>query len=229
MLVSVIVPNHNRDISVLKASLPKDGVELIEINRGLERSMQRNMGILEAHGEAFLILDSDQSVSPELIKECVSLVKQGYSSIYIPEIIVAKSFFGKIRNFERSFMDGTHVDVPRFVLRKACPMFDTSMSGPEDADWGQRIPGLRTISKNPLYHNDDIGFVDYCKKKAYYTKSMRRYISKWPNDPCIDFKYRCWTIFTEKGKWKKLLIHPILTLGVIGLLITRGIIFYVNR
>ena len=117
------------------------------------------------------------------------------------------------------------MDVPRFVRADRCPLFDPEMSGPEDADWGQRIPGRKATTKNVLYHNDDIGFIDYCKKKAYYTKSMKRYVEKWPNDPCINFKYRCWTIFTEDGKWRHLVKHPILTAGVIFMLLCRGIIY----
>ena len=228
--VSVIVPNHNRDISNLRASIPEsDEIEVIEINKGLERSVQRNMGIQAADGKYLLILDSDQSISPGLIKECVAWMEAGYTSLYIPEIIVADSFFGKIRNFERQFMTGTAVDVPRFVRKDQCPEFDPTMSGPEDADWGQRIKGKRRITTNILYHNDAIKFWDYCKKKAYYTKSMKWYIKKWPNDPCINLKYRCFTIFVEKGKWKELLRHPVLTAGVIFLLITRGIIYATQR
>jgi hypothetical protein len=227
-LVSVIVPNHGRDISVLKASLP-EGVELIEVDVGKERSAQRNIGINRAKGEAYLILDSDQSVSPNLIEECYLLMRYGYSCIYIPEIIVAKSFFGRIRAFEREFYTGTAVDVPRFVRASACPRFDETLSGPEDADWGNRIPGLRATSVSPLYHHDDIGFWEYCRKKAYYTKSMMAYAKKWPKDPCLNFRYRCWTVFTEKGKWKRLLRHPVFTLGVIFLLIVRGIIYVENK
>jgi len=52
------------------------------------------------------------------------------------------------------------------VLRKYCPLFDENMSGPEDADWGNKIKGFRAVTKAVLYHNDDIGFWDYCKKKA---------------------------------------------------------------
>jgi len=231
-VVSVIIPNHNRNIEPIIDSLVATkypGIDVNIVNWGMERSYQRNAAIGESFGDMLLILDSDQTISPGLIKECVDLINQGYSCVYIPEIIIAKSFFGKIRAFERSFLDGTHVDVPRFVKKSSCPRFDESMSGPEDADWGQRIKGLRAVSKNVLYHHDDISFFEYCRKKAYYTKSMKNYMSKWPKDPCINFKYRCWTVFTEKGKWKRLLRHPILTLGVCFLLAVRGIIFYVNK
>jgi len=224
MKVSVIVPNHGRDISQLRASIPKD-VEVIEINRGLERSEQRNIGIKYASGDCFLFLDSDQSISSRLIDECIDLVNQGATAVYIPEIIIAKSFFGKIRAFERTFYTGTAVDVPRFIRKDACPLFDTKLTGPEDADWGNRIVGKKVVSKNPLYHHDDISFREYCRKKMYYSKSMALYAVRWRNDPCLNFKYRCWTIFTENGKWKKLLQHPILTLGIIFILLVRGVIY----
>jgi glycosyltransferase involved in cell wall biosynthesis len=225
---SVIVANHGRDLTTLKASLPEN-VEFIEIDRGFERSKQRNMGIKEATGDIIIWLDSDQSISPGLVKECEELIENGYTAIFIPEIIIAESFFGKIRAFEREFLTGTYVDVPRAIKKAKFPYFDESMSGPEDADMGQRIEGKKTTSRNVLYHHDDISFKNYVAKKAYYTQSMRRYAEKWPNDPCINFKYRCWTVFTENGKWKKLLLNPILTLGVIFLLGVRAYVYFTNR
>ena len=54
---------------------------------------------------------------------------------------------------------------------------------------------------------------------------MRKYEELNPNDKCLDLKYRCWTVFTEKSKWVELIKHPILTLGVIFLLGVRGIIY----
>jgi len=228
MLISVIVPNHNRDISKLKESLP-ESVELIEVNLGLERSEQRNLGIRKAKGQYLLILDSDQSIEQGLIDECVDLMMQGNYAVYIPEIIVVKSFFGKIRAFERTFYTGTAVDVPRFVDAQFCPEFNTELNGPEDAEWGSRIRGYKAISKHCLYHHDDISFWEYCKKKAYYSKSMKRYAELCPDDKCLNLKYRCWTVFTENGKWKELVKHPILTMGIIFVLAIRGVIYYANR
>lgn len=231
MKVSVVCPNHGRDISKLKASLIMSDYpsELVEIDRGMERSVQRNIGIKEATGDIILWLDSDQSVSPKLIRECVELIQCGISAVYIPEVIVAKSFFGKIRAFERTFYTGTAIDVPRAVLKKVCPMFNTELNGPEDADFGRRIPGIKVVSRNVLYHHDDISFLEYCRKKAYYTKSMRRYAELNPDDPCLKLSYRCWTVFVENRKLLRLLRHPILTIGIIFLLAVRGAIYYANK
>lgn len=225
--VSIVVPNHNRDISVLKESLPDD-VTLIEINEGLERSVQRNMGIKKCKTSCILILDSDQSISPGLIDECRKMIDAGYSCLYIPEVIIASGYFGKVRKFEREFYVGTRVDVPRFVRASHCPLFDITLNGPEDSDWGNRIPGIRGVTKNVLYHNDNIGIIEYFKKKRYYSKSMERYRQKWPHDPVLQVRYRCWKVFTENGKWRKLLRHPKLVIGIIGIIAIRGLI-YVTR
>lgn len=226
--VSVIVPNHGRDLTTLKKSLP-EGVEFIEVNLGLERSEQRNIGIKKSTRPFVLILDSDQSISPDLIDECIKTSMQGIYSLYIPEVIVAKSWFGKIRKFEREFYTGTAIDVPRFVNKAHCPMFDVTLNGPEDSDWGNRIDGKRAITKNVLYHHDDISFFEYCRKKAYYSKSMKKYAEKWPNDKCLSLTYRCFTVFIENNKWKKLVRHPLLALGIFFILIVRGIVYYANK
>jgi glycosyltransferase involved in cell wall biosynthesis len=227
MQVSVIVPNHGRDITRLKESLPKD-VELIHIDRGLERSEQRNIGIDESNGKYLLFLDSDQSVSPGLIDECILLMQKGYSCVYIPEVIVVDSFFGKIRKFEREFYTGTAVDVPRFVRKDCCPYFDKRLVGPEDALFGSRIKGKKAISKECLYHHDDISLFEYISKKNLYGKSMAMYKKINPSDPCLNIWYRCVTVFVEKSKWRKLLCHPILSMGIVILLLLRSMIYFNN-
>jgi len=229
MKTSVVVANHGRDLSVLKASLPPD-VEFIEVNLGLERSRQRNIGIEQATGDIIIWLDSDQSLSPGLVKECEELLSSKfYKSVYIPEVIVAQSFFGRVRAFERTFYTGTAVDVPRAVLKRVCPKFNEELHGPEDADFGNRIPGQRAISKNVLYHHDDIGVIDYFRKKSYYAKSMRRFKELNPNDKVLDWKYRCWGIFTEDGKWKRLLRHPILSICIFAIIAVRAVIYLRNK
>lgn len=225
MLISVICANHGRDTSRLRASIPK-GVEYIEVNRGLERSVQRNMAIRESKGDIIIWMDSDQAFGPGTVEECEKLLKMGYTAVFIPEVIVGRSFFGRVRAFERTFYDGTAVDVPRAVLRRLCPFFDETLHGPEDADWGRKIPGIKAVSKSVLYHYDgDTSFLDYYRKKAYYTKSMRRYAELNPDDRCLDLRYRCFWVFVENNKYKKILNHPFLFCCIIGLIFIRGIIY----
>jgi glycosyltransferase involved in cell wall biosynthesis len=231
-LVSVIIPiRPKEDISLVLSSLNNStykNIEIIVVDEGLERSDQRNIGIARAKGEYLLILDSDQAVSPVLIEECVTLAKFGYSAVYIPEVIKTKGLFAYIRNWERQFYTATPIDVVRFV-RKDCPYFDNTMSGPEDSDWDRRVEGRRLTSVSPLYHYDNIGVLDYFRKKAYYSKSMRRFADKHPNDKVLDWKWRCFGVFLENGKWKKFLARPDLTILVLGIIFIRGLIYYAKK
>lgn len=235
MLVSVVIPTTSSELHMAKkcadsvlASTYKD-IEVLIINEGLERSAQRNLGIKRAKGVFIMYLDSDQLVSPDLIAECVFLMEQGFNGIFIPEIITTPGWFGRLRNFERSFYNGTSVDCVRFFRKKNCPLFDENLKGPEDADHNNQIPNPKATAKNPLYHHDLISVRKYFKKKIYYSKSMIKYKERWPNDPCLNLKYRCFEVFTSDGKWKRLLCNPIMSIGIFILLFARGLIYLTQR
>lgn len=226
--VSVVVPNHGRDISAIKDVCDKsEEVELIEINLGMERSVQRNIGIGKASGEFVFVLDSDQVPTMALINECLDIMfkNPACNGIFIPETIRGDDKFTKLRHFERQFYTGTCIDVVRFVRKKMAPMFDVTMSGPEDADWDLRIPPIKLRSENPLYHDDQIQLGDYLKKKSYYTKSMRRFSELHPGAKVLKFWYRCFGVFMEHGKYKQLLKHPIMALKLYCLIFLRAMIY----
>lgn len=228
--VSVIIPTTDKEKDLLDTcvkSIQKStykNVEIIVVNEGKERSAQRNIGIDRATGEYFLFLDSDQFISPHLITDCVKKMN-GYSAVYIPEKIVTDGFFGRLRNWERQFYTATSVDVVRFVKAVGCPMFDETMSGPEDSDWDRRVKGLRCTSEWDLYHLDNIGFIKYLKKKSYYNKSMNLFKNKWPKDKVLNWKWRCFGVYFERGKWKRCIQSPFMFLCLMGLIFIRGIIY----
>ena len=233
-MVSIIIPiRRGEDISKTIASINASthkNYEIVVIDEGLERSRQRNIGIERAKGEYLLILDSDHCISPGLIAECVVYMKiYCISGIYIPEIIKTKGLFAYIRNWERQFYNATPIDVVRFVRAKDCPKFNEDMSGPEDSDWERRIKGVKTISISPLYHYDNVSIIDFFRKKAYYTKSMKRFAERNPNDKILNWKWRCFGVFLEKGKWRRFLSRPDLALAVLTLIAIRGIIYLWKR
>ena len=84
---------------------------------GPERSAQRNYGVEKAQGKYILYLDADMRLSPKVIEECVNRCEADpeVTGVYIPEIIVGKGFWIKVRRFERSFYDGTVIDAVRFL------------------------------------------------------------------------------------------------------------------
>lgn len=236
--VAVIIPTTKKELdlaskcanSVINCSYKN--FNIFVINEGKERSEQRNIGIDKAKKlgcEYIMYLDSDQSVSPKLIEECVDLMKAGFNALYIPEVITTKGWFGKVRNYERQFYTGTVVDCVRFMRTSSCPYFNLELKGPEDSDHDRRVNGLRTVTKNVVYHNDMIGFFDYFKKKNYYAKSMTKFSQMHPDDKVLNPIYRCFLIYVEDGKWKKIIKNPIMFSAIICMILIRAIIYLKNK
>ncbi len=207
-----------------------------------ERSAQRNYGVRQSSGEYFLYLDADMVIDKNVIRECAELVKTNSAIIglYIPEIIMGESFWCQVRRFERSFYNGTVIDCVRFIKKDKfleTGGFDETMSGPEDWDLDRKIRQIGKVAliSSPVHHNEsEFSLKKYLSKKEYYIKSFDKYIAKWgANDPEIKkqlgFYYRFIGVFTENGKWKKLLMHPILTLEMFFLKFSVGIKYIARK
>jgi len=206
-------------------------------NYGPERSAQRNLGVKEALGKYILYLDADMRLSKNVLAECVQMCEhQSLIALYIPERIVGGGFWTRIRDFERSFYDATVIDCVRFAQRDEFLKingFDENLTGPEDWDFDRRIRAIGEVGiiKSPLYHNEGaFSFKRYLQKKSYYAKNFSKYINKWGRkDKTIKkqlgFFYRYFGVFFEKGKWKKLLKHPLLALAMYFLKIVSGFLY----
>ena len=236
-LISCIIPVVRNDphvagcVESIKNSTYKD-VEIIVVDEGLERSAQRNIGIDRAKGEYLIFFDSDMRAHPNILEDCINKI-DGHIAVYIPERIVTEGWFGRLRDWERQFYNGTLVDVVRFIRADACPKFDEELHGVEDSAWERQIlrdhPSAKfATSIYPFYHHDKVDLIKYLKKKAYYAKCLGAYRRKNPGDRLLTFKYRCWTVFVENGKWKRLVSRPDLAFQVALLLFARGVIMKVQ-
>ena len=268
MVVSVIVTTKNEERhigncleSVKKQTHPRESIEIIVVDnnssdktkeialrytdkvydRGPERSAQRNYGVKQAAGKYILYLDSDMTLSPDVIKECVDKCESGnYIALYIPERIVGEGFWIKVRDFERGFYSATCIDAVRFV-RKGKFLesggFDETLTGPEDWDFDIRIKaaGKVGIIDSAIYHNEGrFCFSGYLNKKQYYGKAFKKYVNKWGIDDIsirkqFGFFYRFFGVFVESGKWKRTLAHPLLLSGVYFLRFFVGIGYLLKR
>lgn len=216
-------------------------------DKGPERSAQRNYGMIDkSNGEYVMFVDADMILSSGLIKSCIEFIdEQKCLALHISEIVMGKSFWSKVRRFERSFYDGTVIDGARFFRKDIFVKvggFDETMSGPEDWDIDKKIKAIGKIglvAKNKeevvIHHNEsEFNLSKYLKKKGYYAKSFETYINKWGKDDKdikrqFSFSYRYFGVFLEKGKWKKMLARPILTLGMYFLRGMVGFIYLVKR
>lgn len=267
MVVSVIVTTRNEERhigncleSVKKQTYPRASIEIIVVDnnssdktkeialgytdkvytRGPERSAQRNFGVRQAKGKYILYLDSDMTLSPGVIKECVDKCESGGCvALYIPERIIGEGFWIKVRDFERGFYTATCIDAVRFVRKDKfleTGGFDETLTGPEDWDFDRRIGliGKTAVINACLYHNEDnFDLKKYVEKKLYYTRDFECYALKWGRqDRTIKRQmgpgYRYFGIFLEKGRFWRLFSHPFLSLAMYSLRLAVGLAYAFN-
>ena len=177
-LVSVVISTKNEEKnienclkSIVFQTYPKENIEIIVVdnsstdktkeisqkytekvfNKGPERSAQRNFGMLEkSSGEYLIFLDADMILSPDVIETCVKKMESegSLAGIYISEVVLGKSYFSKVRRFERSFYDGTVIDGARFIKKSAFEKirgFDEDLYAAEDWDLDKRLKKIGNL------------------------------------------------------------------------------------
>jgi glycosyltransferase involved in cell wall biosynthesis len=230
----IVIDNNSSDKTKEIALKHTDKV----FNFGPERSAQRNFGVEKSSGQYFIYLDADMILSKNVVSDCLEKIseKRGIIALYISEIVAGKKFWSKIRRFERSFYDGTAIDCVRFIRKDKfleVGGFDENLTGPEDWDLDKKLRNVGEVAliKTPIYHNEaEFNLKKYLSKKGYYAQKLDDYIFKWgKNDPDIKKQfgiyYRFLGVFVEKGKWKKLVAHPVLAFGMYFLRFLVGIKF----
>ena len=212
-------------------------------DKGPERSAQRNLGWREASADWVVVLDADMILPRPAVEEILRICEgSGCGAAYwIPEVRTGSGIRVKARNFERSFYNGTAIDALRLfrrdVLETTGGYDENLIAGPEDWELDIRVlaAGFECrITENHLLHNETLlTFKAMLTKKAYYSKSMAAYREKWNGHPALEKQfglgYRYFGVFTENGKWKRLLLHPVLTAVMMFERIAVGMVYLLNR
>lgn len=192
------------------------------------RGAQVNFGVKKSKGEIIFFPDADMSFHPALFSEAAKLLSKSFDALYVPEIVIGRGYFGKIRNFERSFYNQTCIDAARFVkkdLFKKIGGFDVKniVFAPDDWDLTKMFKKAEFtigITKNTLYHHEEwLTLRVYLSKKDKYLNTFDGYIKKWGgNDPDLKKQfglgYRYFGVFFENGKWRKIVRHPVLAVSM---------------
>lgn len=221
----ILVDNHSTDKTVEVAKRFNVKTYLF----GPERSAQRNFGAKKSQGQYLIFLDADMELSSKVIKECVDLmIEDGKcGGIVIPEESVGKTFWGKVKAFERSFynLEGDDTtDAARFFSREAYIKtggFDETITGPEDWDFPENVrkTGFKIKRINSIiYHHERISSpLTLAKKKYYYALKSSKYLSK-NGISAISPKtiYFLRPVFYKN--WKRLISNPLMFLAMIYML-----------
>lgn len=172
-------------------------------NIGPERSRQRNYGMIDkAKGKYVMFVDADMILDPLVIDGSVKkMEKDQISALHIPEIVLGKKYFSRVRRFERTFYNGTVIDGARFFERKTFIKvggFDENLSGPEDWDIDKKI---KEVSKIGLLqsnnHYQDWPMEKMIKERGVNAKNYSAVI--YHNEAEFDLK----KYLTKKGYYSK--------------------------
>ncbi|MGH7922560.1 MAG: glycosyltransferase family 2 protein [Candidatus Dormibacteraceae bacterium] len=213
----IVVDNSSTDRTPTVAARLADVV----IDKGPERSAQRNAGLAIAQGDVVGFIDSDMELDPTVAEEAVALIDAGAGGVIVPEYTDGTGFWVGVRRLERSFYDGDDgVEAARIFKRQLLDEvggFDETMSpGPEDWDLSNRVRLVLRIDRTMARIRHDEGSIRYleaCRKKAYYAQGLRSYHAKHGTALMLSALDRPYI----RRPWKLLFPHPILGVGVVAL------------
>ena len=234
----IVVDNFSTDDT---AAIAKSaGVKVVSI--GPERSAQRNRGaIVEALGQYVMYVDADMRVGRAVMEEILGILRAPSppDALFVREQMVGAGLWTAVRNFERSFYDATCIDGLRVIrkeLFKDVGGFDENLYAGEDWDLDRRIMRKTDkigITKGALLHDEgEFSIAGHLRKKSYYAANFDAYCRKWNYDETIrkqfGMRYRLWTVFMEKGKWRRSLRRPDLLVLIWLYKIMVGLVFFIG-
>ena len=202
-----------------------------------ERTAAKNFGISKSTGEFLLFIDSDMILQTAVISECVSMCSYDYNvaGVIIPERSVGTSFWVKVRDFERSLYSGSKIESARFFRKSFVVQvggFDEDIIFYEESTLHQKLEMLGLIvnkrSNSVILHDEEeFDLAEWLRKKKYYSTNAALYASKFPTYAEIQTKiYQRIRIFTSNSNWKKLVRHPVLS---VGLFLLKSLEFLASR
>lgn len=218
----VVVDNGSSDKT---KEIAKKYTKLV-FDKGPERSVQRNFGVEKSTGHYLVFLDSDMTLTPTVIQECVEVHSSNpkLGSIIIPEKSFGSNYWAKVKAFERKLNEGeAYFEAARFfpvTIFKEFNGYRTDITGPEDWDLPRRISRKYKTGriKSYILHNEGSPTpLKLAKRKYYYGLTAHTYLAN-NNMPALNVQT---LYFLRPGfykNWKMLLRNPLLTVALIIML-----------
>jgi glycosyltransferase involved in cell wall biosynthesis len=229
----IVIDGHSSDNTTEIAS--KFNAK-IHVTTG-ERTRAKNFGISESTGEFLFFVDSDMILQPAVVSECVSicLYDKKVAGVIIPERSVGSGFWAKVVDFEKTLYTGSKIESARFFRKSFVVQvggFDEEIIFYEESTLHQKLEmqGLivnKRTNSIILHDEDQFSLRKLLRKKRYYSSNAELYCIKYPKYAKIQTKmYYRFLILTNNCNWKKLILHPMLT---IGLLVLKTLEFFASR
>lgn len=218
----IVVDNNSIDNTVKIAKQFKTKI----FNYGPERSAQRNFAAKKAHGDFYLIPDSDMILDKDVVNECVSSVTHDpkIKAIIICERTKGIGFWAKCKALERECYIGDNtIEAARFFDKDVfweMGGYDENLTGPEDWDLPQRIKKKYKIGriKSRVVHDEgEVTLLVLMKKKYYYARQLSNYLKKHSlRLTSMQIIYLLRPAFYKN--WRKLIRNPVVACGMIFML-----------
>ena len=244
----IVVDNASADDTQALArrvaeSLPapvRPNVRIVE--KGPERSAQRNAGWQLARADYVFFSDADMRLPEATLREIQQKLSETNKpdAFFVREVRTGNGWWTRVRNFERTFYDATCIDALRVIRRNLLEQtggYDEQLNGPEDWDLDRRLLQLTTnvaLTDGHLVHDERrLTLGRHIRKKSYYSKSFSRYLEKWGRDEItrkqFGVGYRFIGVFIENGKWKRMLRHPLWMLTIWAERFCVGIVYLLRQ
>ncbi len=154
---------------------------------GPERNQQRNYAVTKAKGKYLMFIDSDMTLDPELVADCVYRMERNKKAVacVLPEIQIGKSIWSQARALEKIFnLDDPDLESPRFFSKEAYLAsggYDEKLIYAEDMELTDRIKKIGSVVRSVyyVYHDEDrLSYLAILRKKYFYGQTAKYYFAK---------------------------------------------------
>jgi arabinofuranan 3-O-arabinosyltransferase len=164
------------------------GLDVTYLRENHSLAQGRKRAAAEARGRILLHLDTDMTITPGLIGECVDLLDGGYDALVIPEESIGTTFWARCKWLEKKIYDGVEqIESLRCVRRDIYDKLgghDERMIFSEDKDFDLRVrkAGYRVgRTRAFLYHNEgELRLRKTMRKKLGYSGTADLFAGEHP-------------------------------------------------
>ncbi len=190
---TVVVDRHSNDQTVQIAE--RFGAKTLFVTE--ERSTAKNYAAKEAYGDYLFFVDSDMTLDPKTIEECVNKCEEaGVDAVTVPLRSISQGKLGECRKIERESLShlSEFMDAPRFIKKTAFMKvggFDEKLVCGEDFDLTQRLKKadckIEKANAEISHFEGNPSLYDVLHKAYYYGRTLPALMKKGPKETAVRY------------------------------------------